>query len=84
MPAGRRGFTLARVEYTGHSLTERATTLPGRYYTSAEIFAAEQERDLFAAVALRRPRRGDREPGDFVLVGDRRRELLLVAVGIGG
>jgi glycine betaine catabolism A len=32
------------MDFQGHVLTERATTLPGRYYTSAEIFAREQER----------------------------------------
>lgn len=32
------------MEFQGHVLSERATTLPGRYYTSAEVFAREQER----------------------------------------
>ena len=30
--------------FQGHVLTERAATLPGRFYTSAEVFAREQER----------------------------------------
>jgi Rieske 2Fe-2S family protein len=66
------------VEYTGHSLTERATTLPGRHYTSSEIFAAEQER-IFSRRWLC-VGRGDaiREPGDFLLVPVGAESLLLV------
>ena len=32
------------MDFQGHVLAERATTLPGRFYTSPEIFAREQER----------------------------------------
>jgi glycine betaine catabolism A len=32
------------MDFQGHVLSDRATTLPGRYYTSPEIFAREQER----------------------------------------
>ncbi len=66
------------MEYTGHSLAERATTLPGEYYTSSEIFAAEEER-IFSRRWLC-VGRGDviREPGDFVLVPVGRESLLLV------
>jgi Rieske 2Fe-2S family protein len=32
------------VDYRGHTLEDRATTLPGEYYTSREVFARERER----------------------------------------
>ncbi len=66
------------MEYAGHSLTERATTLPGPYYTSGEIFAAEQER-IFSRRWLC-VGRGEaiREPGDFVLVPIGKESILLV------
>jgi len=66
------------VEYTGHSLTERATTLPGPYYTSPEIFATEQER-IFSRRWLCAGRSDAiREPGDFLLVPVGAESLLLV------
>ena len=45
------------MEYRGHSLAERATTLPGRYYTSVEVFDEEARNDLLGSLALRGARR---------------------------
>ena len=55
------------MEYRGHVLEEKATTLPGRYYTSPEIHAAEREQ-IFSRRWLcvgRSDAIG--EPGDYVL-----------------
>ncbi len=32
------------MDFQGHVLSDRATTLPGRYYTSEDVFAREQDR----------------------------------------
>jgi Rieske 2Fe-2S family protein len=55
------------MEFRGHLLAEKATTLPREYYTSEEIFAAERER-IFAArwICLGRADRIP-EPGDYFL-----------------
>ncbi len=66
------------MEFRGHTLAERATTLPGEFFTSPEIYARERER-----IFSRRWRcvgRGDgiAEPGDFELVAPDGESLLLV------
>ena len=43
-PPNAERFTLSPMDFQGHVLAERATTLPGRFYTSPEVFAREQER----------------------------------------
>ena len=55
------------MEFRGHRLAEKATTLPGEYYTSEAVFAAERER-IFAArwICLGRADRIP-EPGDYFL-----------------
>ena len=55
------------MEYVGHTLTERATTLRGEYYTSPETFALEQEQ-IFCRRWLCIGRSDSiAEPGDYVL-----------------
>jgi Rieske 2Fe-2S family protein len=66
------------MEFQGHSLADRAMTLPGESYTSPEIFAREQER-IFAHRWLcvgRADALG--EPGDFRLATVGSESLLLV------
>ncbi len=59
--------TLPPMDYQGHVLSGRATTLPGPSYTSAEVFAREQER-IFARRWLCIGRaEGIGEPGDFLV-----------------
>jgi len=66
------------VEFQGHSLTDRATTLPGELYVSAEIFARERER-IFARRWLAVGRSDALpEPGDFRTVEAAGESLLLV------
>jgi Rieske 2Fe-2S family protein len=66
------------MEFQGHSLAERAMTLPGEFYTSAEVFTREQER-IFSRRWLC-VGRGDAmpEPGDFELVSAAGESLLVV------
>ncbi|MGE5415004.1 MAG: aromatic ring-hydroxylating oxygenase subunit alpha [Syntrophomonadaceae bacterium] len=66
------------MEFRAHSLVERATTLPGEFYTSEEIFDREQER-IFSRRWLCAGR-GDAlaAPGDFAKVDVGRESLLLV------
>ena len=66
------------MEYQGHSLARPATTLPGEFYTSAEIFARERER-IFARRWLC-VGRADAipEPGDFETVSAAGESLLVV------
>ncbi|MGH9366893.1 MAG: aromatic ring-hydroxylating oxygenase subunit alpha [Thermoanaerobaculia bacterium] len=68
------------MEFRGHVLAEKATTLPREYYTSQEIFAAE--RDLIFARRWICLGRADRipEPGDYVLA-ELAGESLIVARG---
>jgi Rieske 2Fe-2S family protein len=55
------------MDFQGHVLSERATTLPGRYYTSPEIFAREQER-IFGRRWVCVGRGADvAGPGDYVV-----------------
>ncbi len=68
------------MDFRGHVLAEKATTLPREYYVSPEIFAAEREK-IFSSrwVAVGR---SDRiaAPGDY-LVADVAGESLIVARG---
>ena len=60
------------MEFLGHSLAKPATTLPGEFYTSAEIFAQEQDR-IFARRWICVGRANVlAEPGDFELARGRR------------
>jgi Rieske 2Fe-2S family protein len=70
-------------EFRGHVLTERRTTLPGEYYTSPEVFAAE--RDLIFGQRWLCIGRDERipEPGDYFLA-DVAGESLIVARGEDG
>ncbi len=66
------------MEFQGHVLSERATTLPGRYYTSEAVFDDEQERIfgrrwLCIGRAAEIPR-----PGDYVAVPVGRESLIVV------
>ncbi len=66
------------MEYVGHILADKATTLPGEYYTSAEIFRAEQhqifeERWLCAGRANALV-----GPGDYRLAGVGDESLIVV------
>lgn len=71
------------MEFRGHVLAERATTLPREYYTSEEVFAAET--DLIFAERWICVGRADRipEPGDYVLA-EVAGESLIVARGDDG
>ncbi|MEP6994901.1 MAG: aromatic ring-hydroxylating dioxygenase subunit alpha [Acidobacteriota bacterium] len=72
------GFTLAAMDYQGHVLSERATTLPGRYYTSETVFGAEQER-IFGRRWLCVGRAAEvPEPGDFACLPVGRESLIVV------
>ncbi len=66
------------MEFQGHSLTDRATTLPGDLYTSEATFARERER-IFSRRWLCAGR-GDAiaEPGDFLVTTVAGESLLLV------
>jgi len=66
------------MEFQGHVLSERATTLPGRYYTSAEVFAREQER-IFGRRWICIGRAADAPaPGDFVVARVAGESLIVV------
>ena len=66
------------MEFRGHALVERATTLPGEFYTSEGIFAREQER-IFSRRWLCAGRADAlAAPGDFVRLDVGRESLLLV------
>jgi Rieske 2Fe-2S family protein len=66
------------MEFQRHALTDRATTLPGEFFTSGEIYAREQER-IFLRRWLCVGRGGAiAEPGDFELVSLGGESLLLV------
>ena len=66
------------MEFQGHVLSERATTLPGRYYTSAEVFAREQER-IFGRRWICIGRAADvPAPGDFVVARVSGESLIVV------
>ncbi|MFY9549728.1 MAG: aromatic ring-hydroxylating dioxygenase subunit alpha [Thermoanaerobaculia bacterium] len=66
------------MEYLGHALSDKATTLPGEYYTSEAIFAAEEER-IFARRWLCAGRSDAvAEPGDYRLFDVGRESLILV------
>ncbi|HYX20149.1 MAG TPA: hypothetical protein VFA98_04830, partial [Thermoanaerobaculia bacterium] len=66
------------MEFRGHALVERATTLPGEFYTSDAIFAREQER-IFSRRWLCAGRADAiAAPGDFVKLDVGRESLLLV------
>jgi len=66
------------MEFRGHALVERATTLPGEFYTSDAIFAREQER-IFSRRWLCAGRADALSgPGDFVRLEVGRESLLLV------
>lgn len=55
------------MDFEGHVLSERATTLPGRYYTSEAIFADERER-IFGRRWLCVGRASDiPRPGDYAV-----------------
>ena len=78
MPGARPRFTLAPMEFRGHALFERATTLPGEYYTSDAIFASEEER-IFARRWLCAGRADAlASPGDYRLVHVGRESLIVV------
>jgi Rieske 2Fe-2S family protein len=66
------------MEFQGHSLARPATTLPGEFYTSAEIFARERDR-IFARRWLC-VGRADAvpEPGDFETVSAAGESLVVV------
>jgi Rieske 2Fe-2S family protein len=66
------------MEYRGHVLEEKATTLPGRYYTSPEIYAAEREQ-IFARRWLCIGRADAiREPGDYAVAAAGDESLITV------
>ena len=66
------------MEFQGHVLSERATTLPGRYYTSAEVFAREQER-IFGRRWICIGRAADvPAPGDYVVARVAGESLIVV------
>jgi glycine betaine catabolism A len=66
------------MEFLGHSLAKAATTLPGEFYTSAEIWAQERDR-IFARRWLCAGRaNGLAEPGDFELVRAAGESLIVV------
>jgi Rieske 2Fe-2S family protein len=66
------------MEYRGHALSDRTTTLPGEYYTSETIFAAEEER-IFARRWLCAGRADAvATPGDYRLVHVGRESLIVV------
>ncbi len=66
------------MEFQGHSLAKPATTLPGEFYTSEDIFAREQDR-IFARRWLCAGRsEALAEPGDFQLARAAGESLLLV------
>lgn len=66
------------MEFQGHVLSERATTLPGRYYTSAEVFAREQER-IFGRRWICIGRASDvPAPGDYVVARVAGESLIVV------
>jgi glycine betaine catabolism A len=78
LPAPARRATLPVMEFQGHSLARPATTLPGEFYTSAEIFAREQER-IFASRWLCVGRsEAIADAGAFVLAAAAGESLLLV------
>jgi len=66
------------VEFQGHALAERATTLDGRYYTSPDVFAREAERIFSGAwIAAGRADALPR-PGDYALREVAGESLILV------
>jgi len=71
------------MEYQGHVLSEKATTLPGEYYPSEAVFAAERER-IFSRRWLCAGRSDAiGQPGDYVLF-PAASESLIVARGRDG
>jgi Rieske 2Fe-2S family protein len=66
------------VEFRGHVLTERATTLPREAYVSPEVFAAEREK-IFALrwICVGRSERV-REPGAYLLAEIAGESLIVV------
>ena len=71
------------MDFRGHALSNKATTLPGEYYTSDAIFASEEER-IFARRWLCAGRADTiASPGDYRLVNVGR-ESLIVARGKDG
>jgi glycine betaine catabolism A len=66
------------MEFQGHSLAERSTTLPGEFYTSPDIFARERE-GIFSRRWIS-VGRGDTlaQPGDYELATVAGESLLLV------
>ena len=66
------------MDYRGHALSDKATTLPGEYYTSDAIFASEEER-IFARRWLCAGRADAvAAPGDYRLMNVGRESLIVV------
>src|SRR5262245_19019049 len=66
------------MDYRSHALSDKATTLPGEYYTSDAIFASEEER-IFARRWLCAGRADAiAVPGDYRLVNVGRESLIVV------
>ncbi len=66
------------MEYRGHTLAERASTLPGRYYTSVEVFD-DEARKIFSGRWLCAGRADElSEPGDYALREIAGESLILV------
>jgi phenylpropionate dioxygenase-like ring-hydroxylating dioxygenase large terminal subunit len=66
------------MEYQGHALAEKSTTLPGEYYTSDAIFAAEQERIFSRRWVCAGRSDAIAGPGDYVVVTIGKESLILV------
>ncbi len=64
--------------YRGHVLEDKATTLPGRYYTSTEIYATEQERIFSRRWVCIGRSDAIPEPGDYVLAAVGAESLIAV------
>ncbi len=66
------------MEYLGHALVDKATTLPGEYYSSVEIFRAERQRifsERWLCVGRADAVAG---PGDYLLVEVSDESLIVV------
>jgi Rieske 2Fe-2S family protein len=66
------------MEYQGHALAERASTLPGRYYTSSEVFSDEAQRIFSRRWICAGRADALPQPGDFALREIAGESLILV------